>query len=244
MRWSTRGPLGLGAALIVAGLLAATAGEAQMAGSMGGPMGMGGSSIGLKGGFNLASFIGGDAGDSESAVGLNAGGSFMLVSVGPVSIGPEVYYARKKSESTGLAVPGGGTSVASEFDLAYVEVPLLVSVRLPRFGNDRFQPHLDAGPVFGWNLDCTIDMADQEATPEDTCASLLGGDAESTLEDYEQGVTFGGGLDFTVLPGRGALSLDLRTTLGLSDVIERESGEDLEIRNRTFSAMLGYSFGI
>lgn len=244
MRWIARRPHEICTALIALGLLLASGSEAQMGGTMGGPAGPGGSSIGIKGGFNLASFIGADAGDSESAVGLNAGGSFMLLSVGPVSIGPEVYYARKKSESTGLTVPGDGASVASEFDLAYVEVPLLVSVRLPRFGNDRFQPHLDAGPVFGWNLDCTVDLADQQASPEDTCASLLGGDTGSTLEDYEQGITFGGGLDFTVVPGRGALSLDLRTTLGLSDVIERESGEDLEIRNRTFSAMLGYSFGI
>lgn len=245
MRWNTRGPLGLGATLIIAGLLAATAGEAQMAGSMGGPMGMGGSSIGIKGGLNLASFIGGDAGDSESSVGLNAGGSFKLLNIGPVSIGPEVYYAQKKSESQNVQLPGGQTvATSSKFNLAYVEVPLLLTVRLPRFGNDRFQPHVDGGPVFGWNLDCDIDLADQEASPEDTCASLLGGDTQSTLEDYEQGVTIGGGLDFIVLPGRGALSLDLRTTFGLSDVIERESGEDLEIRNRTFTAMLGYSFGL
>lgn len=244
MRIDNRGPLGLGATLVFAGLLAASATEAQLVGSPGGPMGMGGSSIGIKGGLNLASLVGGDAGDSESSVGLNAGGSFQLLSFGPVSIGPEVYYAQKNSENSELTPPGSTTPVASEFDLAYVEVPLLVSVRLPRFGGDRFQPHLGAGPVFGWNLDCTVDLADQEASAEQTCASLLGGDVQSTLEDYEQGVTFGGGLDFIVVPGRGALSLDLRTTLGLSDVIERKSGDDLEIRNRTFTAMLGYSFGL
>lgn len=200
--------------------------------------------FGLKGGLNLADLIGDDAGDSESSVGLAAGGSFRLLSFGPVSVGPEVLYAQKKSEGRGLVGPVDGTpSPLTGFDLAYVEVPVLLTVRLPRFGGGRFAPNLHAGPVFGWNLDCQIDVADPEASAEETCASLLGGDAQSTLEDYEQGITAGAGLDVVVVPGRGALTLDLRTTHGLSDVIERESGEDLEIRNRTFSAMLGYSFG-
>jgi hypothetical protein len=200
-------------------------------------------SIGIHGGLNLADLVGGDAGDSESGVGLNAGASFQLLRLGPVSLGPEVFYAQKRSERV-AALSGLSSPVASRFNLAYVEVPLLLRIHLPRFAGGRLAPHVHGGPVFGWNLDCDIDFADRDARPEDTCSSLLGGDARSTLEDYEQGVTVGAGMNVVVVPGRGALSLDLRTTRGLSDVIETSEGPDLEIRNRTFSALLGYSFGL
>lgn len=199
--------------------------------------------IGLKGGLNLADFVGSDAGDSESTVGLNAGGSFRLLSFGPVSLGPEVYYAQKGSERPVFATPGGGTVAGtSTFNLAYIEVPLLLTVHLVNSPRSRFRPFLHGGPVFGWNLDCTLDFSDPETAPEETCGSLLGGDLQSTVEDYEQGITFGGGLDVAVIPGRGALTLDLRATRGLDEVIRTESGSDLEIRNRAFTAMLGYSF--
>lgn len=203
--------------------------------------------IGIKGGLNLSDFIGGDAADDRHTTGLNAGGSFQVLNIGPVSIGPEIYYAEKGSEPRAVDVGDGGSSVAvpSKFSLPYVEIPVLATVRLPRFGGDRFQPFVLGGPTFAWNLDCDISFSEAGvAPPEETCASLLGDDLESTLDDYEQGVTFGGGLNVTVLPGRGFLTLDLRTTQGLSDVIERESGEDLEIRNRSFTAMLGYSLAL
>lgn len=206
------------------------------------PVSAQGQQIGLKGGLNLADFVGDDAEDDDSRVGLNAGGSFQILNIGPVSIGPEIYYAQKGSEPRMAEEPEVG--VPSRFNLAYLEVPVLVTVRLPRFADDRLQPFLHAGPAFAWNLDCDLDFTDPETAPEETCESLLGGDLESTLEDYDQGVTFGGGMNVIVIPGRGALNLDLRMTQGLTDVIERESGEDLEIRNRAFTAMLGYSFSL
>lgn len=200
--------------------------------------------IGLKGGLSLADFVGSGAPEGESATGLNAGGSFQLLSFGPVSIGPEVYYAQKGTSRSQVSLPGGGTTtVSSEFNLAYVEVPLLLTVHpLGRGGRSPIRPYVHAGPVFGWNLDCSIELSDPQASPEETCASLLGGNLETTLQDYEQGVTVGGGVNVVLVPGSGSLTLDLRTTRGLDDVIQTGSGQDLEIRNRTYSAMLGYSF--
>jgi hypothetical protein len=203
----------------------------------------GAQSLGLKGGFNLSNLVGEDA-QGESTVGLNAGGSFALISVGPVSIGPEIFYAQKGTKLTQLASPGGGASSTSTFNLAYVEVPVLVTVDLMDLEDSWFQPFVHAGPVFGWNLDCRLDLSDREADPEETCASLLGGDIESTLRDYERGITAGGGMHVTPDPQFGALTLDVRFTRGLNDVIERSSGSNLKIRNRTFTAMVGYSIGL
>lgn len=202
--------------------------------------------IGLRGGLNLADFVGSGAPEGESSVGLNAGGSFQLLSFGPVSVGPEVYYAQKGTKRSQVSLPDGGTTTfSSEFNLAYVEVPLLVTVHpLGRGGGSPIKPYVHAGPVFGWNLDCSIELSDPQASPEETCASLLGGSLESTFQDYEQGITFGGGLNLVLVPGKGSITLDVRTTRGLADVISTGSGETLEIRNRTYSAMLGYSFGL
>lgn len=226
----TRAPLTASILALLVGLVTATTAPAQSF------------PVGIKGGLNLTDLVGNDAGDTGSAVGLNAGGSFQFLSIGPVSIGPEIYYAQKKSDRESVMLPGGGTATGTtSFNLAYVEAPVLASVRLGRFAGNRLAPYIQAGPVFGWNLDCDIDVTDQAAASE-TCQSLLGGDVESTLKDYEQGVTFGAGLNVVVVPGRGALNLDLRSTHGLSDVVETETGPDLEIRNRAFTAMLGYSF--
>ena len=171
--------------------------------------------IGLKGGLNLADFVGNDAGDSQSTVGLNAGGSFQILQFGPVSFGPELFYAQKGSERQVVTAPGGGTVTGtSKFNLAYVEVPVLLTVRLIDSPGSRIRPFVHAGPVFGWNLNCTIDFSDPDTAPEETCASLLGGDIQSTLEDYEQGITFGGGLDVAVVPGQGALTLAVGNIIG------------------------------
>ena len=48
------------------------------------------------GGINLSQFIGDDVENSEGLMGLNAGLSFSIINIGPVSIVPEVYYAEKK----------------------------------------------------------------------------------------------------------------------------------------------------
>src|SRR5262245_12661679 len=50
--------------------------------------------FGIRGGVNLSKFVGNDAGD-ESVAGLNLGASIPLINIGPLSIGPEIYYAKK-----------------------------------------------------------------------------------------------------------------------------------------------------
>jgi hypothetical protein len=53
--------------------------------------------FGIRGGVNLSKFVGEDAG-SESVAGLNLGASIPLIKIGRLSIGPEVYYAKKGGE--------------------------------------------------------------------------------------------------------------------------------------------------
>ncbi len=57
------------------------------------------------------------------------------------------------------------------------------------------------------------------------------------LEDYERGLVFGGGVDFLVCEGFGAVNLDARYTRGVS----RVTG-DLDWKNEAPSRMVGWTF--
>lgn len=192
-----------------------------------------------RGGLNLATVFGDDVEDAESVRGLNFGGSFGLVGVGPVQLLGEVYY-RQKGARGGLAgfqeAAMAGETV--EVGLDYVEIPVLARVDLGG-GGGRFRPYIQGGPAFGWQLECGVEVA-ADGGSETACDDLTEG-FEETLRDYELGAVVGAGLDIRVLRGLGALNLDARYTHGLSEI--GKGSETLEIRNRAYTLMLGWSFG-
>lgn len=194
--------------------------------------------ITLKGGVNLADVFGDDVESSDPRPRLAAGGSVDLLSLGPVTIAPELYYAQKGADNLQTDLQQG-TPV--QVSLEYVEVPVLLRVGLP-FGGTRLSPYVSGGPVFGWQLDCTFE-SDVQAGVSDDCNQLLGGEGqlEETLRDYEQGLMFGAGFAFDVLPGFGAITLDARYSLGLTRLSEDDDGPD--IQNRAFALLLGWRLG-
>lgn len=209
--------------------------------------------IGIRGGINLTDFVGDDAGDTDSKAGLNLGASFRILNFGPVAIVPEVYYAQKGAKRSFFTDPIGPESLNDQttgeatFDLPYIEVPVLLRVALPQLQDGRFQPYLNAGPVFAWNLDCTVEFEQQGlATDGEDCDSLQSEAAfEETVRDYETGFTIGGGTDIVVIPGHGGLNLDVRYTRGLTRITEDPDGGDApDVTNQAFTVMLGYSFGL
>ena len=108
--------------------------------------------FGIRGWINLSKFVGDDAGD-ESVKGLNFGLSIPLIHISRLSIGPEVYYAKKGGEFD----PATATAESFEFELSYIEVPLLARLTFPL--SDALDLYLGAGPVYGWNLDCEFSAA-------------------------------------------------------------------------------------
>lgn len=52
-------------------------------------------------------------------------------------------------------------------------------------------------------------------------------------------------LHIVVIPGHGALNLDVRYTRGLTRITEEPDGGDApDVTNQAFTVMLGYSFGL
>ena len=165
--------------------------------------------FGLKAGANVAN-VNGDAlealQDWQSTVGF-CGGIFLEFNLGKVlTIQPEVLYTMKGSE----------TAEGGKLDLDYIEVPVLLKVRLPIAS---IHPFLIAGPAFGWNLKAVVDGIEVEDWP---------------TSDYS--AVFGAGLQL----GR-TLHLDVRYTMGLAK-LEIPDLETIDLKNGVISATLGLTF--
>ncbi len=199
------------------------------------------SQLALRGGYDLTNFFG-DGIQADNRQELGFGGSFGIVSFGPVVLMAEAYYRQKGADNVQAFDDQLMTLGAVEFGIDYVEVPVLLRLNLPDLGG-RVVPYLSGGPTFAWRVDCGVTIHSVSQTIEESCDDLMGQNLEETLRDYEQGFVLGGGLDFVVGGGTGAINLDARMTQGLSRINENADGT-IGVKNRVFSMMLGYSFGI
>lgn len=195
----------------------------------------------FSGGYDLTTFLGSGAEGASNRSSLGVGGSAVLLTAGPVILIAEGYYRQKGARSVAEFNQQVFEEGAAEIGLDYIEIPVLARVNLPTV-RQRFVPYLNAGPAFGWKIDCGVRFQEATGAAEQSCDDLEGENLEETLRSYEQGLVVGGGLDIAVLGGVGAVNIDARMTRGLSRI--NETAEGGEVRNRAFSLMLGYSFGI
>ncbi|TVP56452.1 MAG: PorT family protein [Gemmatimonadales bacterium] len=224
MRWNT-GLSGLGLVLL---LLASTSPASAQ--------------LGIRGGVNLTDLVGGGVEQSENRTGLSFGAGYDLLTVGPVSVGPEIFYAQRGADAFVLSPTGEAPSFEgpAEVALEYIEIPITARVRLPTMG--RLVPYLMGGPVFGWNLECSVTVDAGAGGAQPSCDDLLSREGfESKVREYEQGFFLGGGVGLSFLEGIGNLTLEARFIEGLSRLGEGDEGP--EVKNRAFSLMLGYAFG-
>lgn len=190
----------------------------------------------------MTSFFGDGVRNTDNRSSLGFGGAAALLTIGPVIFLAEGYYRQKGAERVSEFNEQVFEEGAAEIGLDYIEIPLLARVNLPTVAG-RFVPYVNAGPAFGWRIDCGIRFQESAGAAESDCEDLMGENFEETLRSYEQGLVLGGGVDIAVLRGLGAINVDARLTQGLSRISESANGTG-EVKNRAFSVMLGYSFGI
>lgn len=199
----------------------------------------------------MSKFIGADVEGSKELMGLNAGISYTLISVGPISIVPEIYYAEKGTRFTdqvrelqGMNPDDPGfdtdTDYDLEFNLAYVEIPLLAKIRLPFLSTKIIHPYLAGGPVYGFRLDCSISLTSATEQTVEDCADENFSDLKTTFHEADRGYVLVSGVDFRI-PLLGTLTLDARYYRGLSRLID--DGENDDVYNQNFTLMLGYTIG-
>lgn len=181
---------------------------------------------GLKIGANFANFYGEDlkeleeglGEDFESKLGICIGG-FITVNISEMfAIQPEVLYSMKGSKAEGTLF---GETFKLQFNLSYLEIPVLVKLRIPTQGN--VKPSLFVGPSLAIKLSGKMKFEYAGESEEE--------DIEE-LKDTDFGLIIGAGFDF------GKLTVDLRYNLGLTKIPE----EDDEVKNKVISLMIGYSF--
>lgn len=206
--------------------------------------------IGIRGGINLSKFVGEDVAETEDLMGLNAGLSFSIINIGPISIVPEIYYAEKGTrlkdqlrqfQQPDAEEPVNPEDLPLEFNLAYVEIPILAKIRLPFLSTEVVHPYIAGGPVFGFRLDCSISFTNETADERiQDCVDENFSDMEATFNEADRGYVFSTGIDFQI-PLLGTLTLDGRYYRGLSRLIENRENND--IYNQNITLMLGYNIG-
>jgi hypothetical protein len=183
----------------------------------------GGVQFGLKAGGNMARPTGIDARDPmttlKSKVGFTAG-LFLALNFGKVvTIQGEALYTTKGATYVAL-----DDSFTDKLYADYIEVPLLLKLRLP---TPVVQPFVFGGPTVGFKLKEKFQLNGEDIP--------LG---QALLKNNDYGVLFGAGLNL----GRNFMA-DVRYSLGMQKVIATAEGEvQPDYRNGVWSATLGIVF--
>lgn len=181
--------------------------------------------LGLKGGLNIASL---DVSDSEGTdIDLDTrttfgGGAYVQAGLGSVlTLQAEALYA-----------PGGARGSGGEtIELTYIDLPLLLMVRVPA-GDAAIWPIVYAGPVFSFETSCRL--KEESGTSAD-CGSGPGDLFATKSPDI--GGAIGGG--FEVFMGRYTLQLDIRYTHGFVNINDSDAELAGSVNNRSWSFFLG-----
>lgn len=203
------------------------------------PLSAQGLRIGGEGGVNLADLgLEPDDGlETDTRVGILLGGilGYEFGPEGVFGVRTGAYYAQK-----GATLAVTGTTDEVDFELDYLEVPLLLTAKVPTRGSP-VQPRAYAGGVAGFELSCTASGSIDGVTVDADCdAPALGENAVDT-KSVDFGLLFGAGVD--IAAGPGALTLDGRYALGLTDINDTEV-DDTEVKNRALGFTAGYSVSV
>jgi hypothetical protein len=177
--------------------------------------------FGLKGGANAANLTGQDAQDINTTlknkVGF-VGGIFLNFPMGSVfSFQLEGLYTMK---GVGMET----TDISGKLYANYIEIPLLLKIRIPTPG---ISPFVFAGGSVGFKLSEKLTQDGQDVPL-----------TEAFFKNNDYGAIFGGGLNIG-----GHFHMDVRYSMGLEKIISTVEGETpLDIKNGVWSATIGIGF--
>jgi hypothetical protein len=188
-----------------------------------------GVSVGIVGGINSAEigFSEEQGFDIKRKAGINLGGLAALRLSEAFALQLEALYSRKGA--TGQSV---GTDV--DFNLSYVEFPLLAKLTIPTQGG-RTTFHAFAGPTVAFEVSCTVSGEAAGVTMEADCDSE---EVSIGRKKTDYGLLIGGGLGIGV--GRGEIVVDVAYDLGLKNMNDDPDDPDVSAKNRTLMFRTGY----
>lgn len=182
--------------------------------------------VGAEVGYSRTTLGGPDASGLRSRQGAITGIFLQAPLRGPLTLRPELLFALKGGRAEAPVV-GGGTAQL-DIELAYLELPVLLRVGLPR---GRFRPMLFGGPAGALQIGCDLQLIGPEQPVRSTCDA-----ADFTVfRQVDFSYVVGGGLE--IRWPQSALSLEGRYTGGLRSVLE-----GFDVRNRGFGVVLALTF--
>jgi len=182
-------------------------------------------SVGPKLGVNIAD-LGGDAEGTSTKAGF-CGGAFLAWEISDwFTFQPEFLYSQRGASIDFLD---------GSFSLDYIEIPLLAMLTIPMEG--RFKPNLFFGPSIAFNIRAKVSAYGESA------------DIKDIISTTDVGIAVGAGVKVGDL-GPGAITADIRYTIGLTNVLDVDGYSDVldqdlsdaSVKNNVLCFMVGYAF--
>jgi hypothetical protein len=189
--------------------------------------------FGGKAGLAISKITGDDADGLDSRTGFALGGYLEFPIAPTVAFRPEAMYIQKgaKEDLSGVDMT---------FKLDYIEVPLLLVVKIPT-ETGSVTPEFFAGPAIGMNVTAKVTgeyEGESESIDIDNAKSM------------DLGVTVGGGAAFKVGEAN-KLTIDVRYTLGLTKLFDdvddpgegdlvNDDGSTPDVKNGSIVVLVGF----
>lgn len=194
--------------------------------------------VGAEAGYSRADLIGKDSDVVESRQGALTGVYLHLPLSRVVSVRPELLFSLRGGRTL---VRIAGTDDLGEIDLelAYLELPLLARMVLPR---GRFRPAVFGGPSVALQIGCDLLFITADTTSRSTCGQEQRDSLPRKLVGVEQvrewDLAWVAGAAMEMHLPRTTLSLQGRYSAGFRSVLQ--GGVDL--RNRGLAVLFGLTF--
>ena len=182
-------------------------------------------SLGLRGGASQST-MSLSSGSPASRTGVVVGPTGMAWLSDALAIQFDALYVGKGFKADAAA------GVTTALKLSYIEVPIVAVFGFPKAGAGSIQLRLQAGPSFGFRVQCSVDQGTGDVTGITDCNP-------DNVGTFDLGMVGGAGVK--IGKGRGGIVIDATYTFGLLDA-NLNSG--LSARNRTLQLSAGFLFPI
>jgi hypothetical protein len=186
-----------------------------------------GAAVGAQVGYSRADLTGENANLVDSRQGAITGVYFHLPLNRVASVRPEVVFS-VKGGSIVTGIQDSPDLAMVDIELAYLELPLLARLTLPR---GRFRPAVFGGPSVGVQIGCDLLITTPTTSVDGTCGENVTGVAE-----WDYGWVAGAAIEMH-LP-RTTLALQGRYSAGLRSVVEGP----VDLKNRGLAILFGLTF--
>jgi hypothetical protein len=183
-------------------------------------------SVGAQVGYSRSDIGGPDADQIGSRQGALSGVFLHFPVTRAVAVRPELLFSLKGGRTL-APLEGGGGTITLDFELAYLELPVLAHLS-PAIG--RYRPVIFAGPAPALQIGCDLQLILQPDPLRLTCNQ-----ADITFREWDLGMVLGGGVEAHL--NRATLALEARYTAGLRSILD-----DARIDNRAFAILLALTF--